>query len=186
MKRVLFAIILLIFGANIGFADDLDMGSGGDLWDNFNTQVNPLAKDQKAVSDEQFDSIIDKLKSKRQKKPKQMKGESIQQSNETEEITEAVKELPVICISVPLKVNEDGILPVGHYQVVGEMVEGQPRIKLYQAHFLMADFPATETNDDFDEPEINFVNLVDYSDTQLKIIFGSVDFNAFALVDIAE
>ena len=50
----------------------------------------------------------------------------------------------------------------------------------------MADFPATETNDDFNEPEINFVKLTDYKDNQLRIIFGSVDFNALAVIEPAE
>lgn len=186
MKKFLVLLSLIFFTSGMGLANELNFGSGGDLWDNFNTQVNPLAKEQKAVSDEQFNSIIDKLKSKRHKKPKQMKGESIQQSNETEQITETVQELPVICISIPIKVNDDGILPVGHYQVKGEMVDGQPRIKLYQAHFLLADFPAIETNDDFNEPELNFVRLIEHNDTQLKIIFGSVDFNAYAVVELAE
>lgn len=94
--------------------------------------------------------------------------------------------LPVLCISSPLKIGEDGTLPVGHYQVKGEMKDGHPRIKLYQAHYLMADFPAVETNDDYNQPEINFVGLQDYNDKQFKIIFGSVDFNAYAIVDIAE
>ena len=50
----------------------------------------------------------------------------------------------------------------------------------------MADFPAVETDNDFDEQEINFVRLLDHNDRQYKIIFGSVDFNAYAVVDIAE
>lgn len=186
MKKIFVLIFAVMLSANYIYADELDMGASGDIWDNFNTQVNPLAKDQKAVSDEQFNSIIDKLKSKRQKKPKQMKGESIQQSNETSEIKEVAQELPVICISVPLKINEDATLPVGHYQAKGEMIDGQPRIKLYQSQFLMAEIPAVETNDDFNEPELNFIKLTEYSDTQVRIIFGSIDFNAYALIDVAE
>lgn len=182
MKRVLVLILMIFITANCVFADDF--GSTGDLWDNFNNDA--VSGSQKPVTDEQFNSIVDKLKAKRQKKPKQMKGESFQQSNETQELKETVAELPVICISVPLKLSEDAILPVGHYQAKGELVDGRPHIKLYQAHFLMADFPAVMTNDDFDEPELNFIKLIDYSDTQLKIIFGSMDFNAFALVDIAD
>lgn len=186
MRKFLIALSLIFLAANFCLADDFT--STGDLWDNFNTTVNPLSKDQKAVSDEQFNSIVDKLKSKRQKKPKQMKGTNIQQSNETEELVEVTEELPVVCIAVPLRINEDSILPVGHYQVKGEIVEGTPRIKLFQAHFLMADFPAVETNDDFNEEDLNFVKLIDDkgAENQLKLIFGSMDFNAYTLVETAE
>ena len=182
MKRFLLILFSIILPLNVCLADDF--GSSGDLWDNYGSNVN--SGNDKAVSDEQFNSIIDKLKAKRKKQPKQMKGESIQQSNETEEIKETAVELPVVCISVPLKLSDDAILPVGHYQVKGEVVEGQPRIKLYQAHFLMADFSAVETNDDFDEPELNFVRLIEHKDEQLKLIFGSMDFNAYTIVDTVE
>lgn len=183
MKKIFVLLsVLFIFSGNV-LADDF--GSSGDLWDNYADDTATRAGQQKPVTDEQFNSIVDKLKAKRQKKPKKMKGESFQQSNETNEIKEAVEELPILSISIPLKLNDDGVLPVGHYQAKGEMVDGVPRIKLYQSQFLMADFPATETNDDFNEPEINFIKLKDYNENQVKIIFGSMDFNAFAIVDIA-
>lgn len=184
MKKIFVILFFILMFASTATADEF--GTTGDLWDNFNSSAPNQSEQQKAVSDDKFNSIVDKLKSKRKKQPKPMKGESIQQSNETEQINQTAEELPVVCISIPLKVNEDGILPVGHYQVKGELVEGQPRLKLYQGHFLMADFPATETSDDFNEPEINFVKLTDYKDNQLRIIFGSVDFNAFAVVEAAE
>lgn len=184
MKNFVILLSVLSLLSTPVLADEF--GSSGDLWDNFNNDTSTAAEQQKAVTDEQFNSVLEKLKSKRKKKPKQMKGESIQQSNETEELVEVAEELPVVCISIPLKLNEDAILPVGHYQAKGELVNGKPRIKLYQAQFVMADFPAVETNDDFNEPELNFIKMIDHSENQVKIIFGSMDFNAYAIIDIAE
>lgn len=184
MKKFFILLSIIIFASGSVFADDF--GTTGDLWDNYNDDTATQAGQQKPVTDEQFNSILEKLKSKRQKKPKQMKGKSIQQSNETKQIVETAEELPIICISIPLKLNEDSVLPVGHYQAKGEMVDGHPRIKLYQSQFLMADFPAIETADDFNEPELNFIKMKDYNENQVKIIFGSMDFNAYALVDIAQ
>lgn len=176
--RKLFVILfgILILTTNYAYAD-------GDLWDNFGDQNS---YGQKPVTDEEFDKAL-KSKQRKPKRDKNIpKGEEFRQSNETDFVNTIKENLPVLCISSPLKINEDSVLPVGHYQVKGEMKDGQPRIKLYQAHFLMADFPAVETNEDYDQPEINFVGMLDHSETQYKIIFGSVDFNAYAIVDIAE
>lgn len=167
---------ILLFTTNFAYAD-------GDLWDNFGDQNS---YGQKPVSDEEFDKAI-KSKKRKQKRDKNVpKGEEFRQSNETDFVNNIKENLPIVCISAPLKIGETGILPVGHYQAKGELQNGQPRIKLYQAHYLMADFPAVETDDDFDEQEINFVRMLDHNDRQYKIIFGSVDFNAYAVVDIAE
>ena len=76
-------------------------------------------------------------------------------------------------------------MPVGHYQVAGEKIDGNIYLKFYQAHNLLANIKATETNSDFNEEEINFVKLLPENDSQVKIIYGSVDFNAYALVNIA-
>lgn len=167
--------ILILAGTNTAYAE-------GDLWDNFGDQN---VYGQKPVSDEDFEKALES-KQKKKKNKDIPKGEEFRQSNETDFINKVDEALPVICISIPLKISEDGILPVGHYQVKGEMKDGHPRLKLYQSSFLMADIPAVETDEDFDQPEINFVGMIDYNDKQYKIIFGSVDFNAYAIVDTAE
>ena len=96
------------------------------------------------------------------------------------------KELPILLVPLNLAIKEDRILPVGHYQVTGERQNGKIYLKLYQAHNLLASLEATETNDDFGEEEINFVKLLPENQNQVKIIFGSVDFNAYTLVKVAE
>ena len=50
----------------------------------------------------------------------------------------------------------------------------------------MAEFEAEETLEDFNEPEVSFVNFITDKDNKLKIIFGSIDFNAFATVNPAQ
>lgn len=175
MRKIL-ALIFSLFILNNGicFAD-------GDLWDNFGDQNN-YGK-QQFVSDDEFDKA---LESKKRKKNKKIKGEEFHQANETKAITDTSEELPILCVPANLLISEDIIVPSGHYQVIGEKKNGVPVLKLYQAHFLMAEIPATETNDDFGQESVNFVSVIDASGNKLKIIFGSIDFNAFAVVDIAE
>lgn len=178
MKRIFILILtIIIFAGNASFAD-------GDLWDNFGDQN---VYGQTPVSDKEFEKALDSKKGKKKRDKNIPKGEEFRQSNETEVINKMPESLPIVCVSAPLKINENAILPVGHYQAKGELKDGHPVIRLYQSQFLMAEIPATETNDDFNEPEINFIKMIDAgNENQVKFIFGSVDFNAYAILDIEQ
>lgn len=182
MKKLLtLFLILFISSSTLTLASD-------DLWDNFGDQN---VYGQKAVSDKEFNSLIDKLKNKKKKKEKIKDkiikdGESFQQSNETEFLQKVPTELPVLLVPLQLSISETGILPIGHYQVVGKKENSKIYLKLYQSKTLMANLPAIETNDDYNQDAINFVKLIEYTPQQIKIIYGSVDFNAYTIVDIAQ
>lgn len=172
---ILFSIIFLT--GNVSFAE-------GDLWDNFGDQN---VYGQTPVSDKEFEKALDSKKGKKKRDKNIPKGEEFRQSNETEVINQMPSSLPIVCVSAPLKLSGDAILPVGHYQAKGELKNGNPVIKLYQSQNLMAEIPAAETNDDFNEPEINFIKMIDSdNENQVKFIFGSVDFNAYAILDIEQ
>lgn len=167
---------MLFFAGNTVFAD-------GDLWDNFGDQ-NTYG--QKAVSDEEFDKALESKQKKKKRNKNIPKGNEFHQSNETEFIKQTEDELPILCIPANLFIDKNITLPIGHYQVKGEKTNGKPVLKLYQAHFLMAEIPAIETNDDFNQESVNFVELLENGENQVKIIFGSIDFNAYSVIDIAE
>ena len=50
----------------------------------------------------------------------------------------------------------------------------------------MAQFPAIETNDDFDEDTITFVKWLSEGDDKIKLIYGSIDFNAYTVLSISQ
>lgn len=181
MKKIFLILFSIIFiSSGCALAD-------GDLWDNMSGDHN--AYGQKPVSDEEFNSVVEKLKEKKfgKKKNKNIpKGESYRQSNETNYINKVDEELPVLCIPAPLQADINHVIPVGHYQIVGEKVNGEPVIKLYQAHYLIAQLPACETLDDFGQKHINFVELLPEDEDKVKIIFGNIDFNAYTILDIAK
>ena len=176
------------------FAADTDFDT--DLWTNYNNdEIINNAKEPQFITDEDFEKAIEQMDSKVNKwknwaeKRKRPKGEEFSQSNETEIINNEQGEdasLPVVSLPVELKIGE-GIVPVGHYQVQGEMVNGRPVLSLYQAHFLVAKIPAIETNEDFDQEEILFANWLsdDENPDRIKLIYGSLDFNAYTYVDLA-
>lgn len=180
MKK-LFLILYFILFLSCGSAM-----ADGDLWDNYGDNN---AYGQKPVSDEEFNSVVEKLKEKKfgKKKNKNIpKGESYRQSDETKFINNVDEDLPVLCIPTPLQADVNHIIPIGHYQIVGEKVNGEPVIKLYQAHYLIAQLQACETKDDFNQEFINFVDLLPEDENKVKIIFGNVDFNAYVILDIAQ
>ena len=167
MKRILIlSLIVLISGVNQVYAE-------GDLWDNFGDQN---FYGNKPVSDADFDKAL--ATKKHEKKPKKVKGDTYQKSNETEVINEKAEELPVVCVNTDVKIYEDSILPVGHYQVKSEKINNKIYLKLYQGHYLMAELEAIETLDDFDQPEINFADFIIDGD-KYKLIYGSIDYNAY-------
>ncbi len=179
MRKILVVIFFIVLlGSGCVYAE-------GDLWDNYGDNN---AYGQKPVTDEEFNSVVDKLKEKKlgKKKNKNIpKGESYRQSAETQFINNVDEELPILSITLPLKADRNHIIPVGHYQIVGEKINGEPVIKLYQAHYLIAQLQACETLDDFNQKTINFVELLPEDEDKVKIIFGNVDFNAYTILDIA-
>lgn len=163
-----------------------------DLWDNFG---DSNVYGQKAVSEEEFQKAIESKKNKKspfgktfslkkQKNKDVPEGENFSQSNETEIISNTKSELPVLMIPISLKINDNYIIPIGHYQIEGEKTDdGEVFIKLYQAHDLIAKIPAKETEQDYEDEAINFVKLEPHGETHVEIIYGCLDFNAFAIID---
>ena len=59
-------------------------------------------------------------------------------------------------------------------------------IFLFQSQFFKGKISATETEDDFEEKEINFAKILPYNESFVKVIFGSIDFNAYTLIPFVE
>lgn len=190
-KFLVFLVSIVLFTGLSANADDIDLPSGGDLWDNWT--MPSMEPEVKPVSDEEFDKAIEQVDSKvnkwknRFKKWQQPRGKEFSQSNESETIKteEGIDaSLPVLCVPVEL-VSGQYIIPVGHYQIKGEKIDGMPVLKFYQAHYELAQIPATETNDDFGEEVITFAKWEPSGDDKIKIMYGSLDMNAYAFVKIS-
>ncbi|MBP3925430.1 hypothetical protein J6E39_09370 [bacterium] len=183
-KNFALFFILLLFCLPV---NSEEFSTSGDMWDNFADQ-NTYG--QKPVTDEEFDKALKKKKIKKNFWGKEIKnknipkGEEFRQSNETDFITEVPKELPVLLIPVELIIDESTVLPIGHYQVMAEKKDGIVRIKFYQSGNLAGEIKATETNDDFNQETVNFANWFEHGTDKIRVIFGSLDFNAFADVYI--
>ncbi len=177
MRKILTIIfIILLTASDFAFAE-------GDLWDNFG---DSNVYGQKPVSDKEFEQALESKKGKKKRDKNIPKGESFSQSNETEQLSSTTKEPQILLIPLNLKTGNNSIIPIGHYEIEGIKENGNVYLKLYQAHNVIAKIPATETNDDFNEPTINFVKLLPHGENHVQIIYGGIDFNAYSIIDIAE
>ena len=50
----------------------------------------------------------------------------------------------------------------------------------------MAQFPAVESTSDFGEDTISFVKWEPVNDNEIKVMYGSLDMNAYAIIEIKE
>lgn len=200
MKKIfcVFALTLLtcFCGTSNCFADDLDATSGGieNIMDATSVIENGFGN-QKQITDEEFQKTIDKIKEKRMKSkkyrkknniPTPMKGSSINESNR-ESIDETAEQNLILTSPVEM-ITEDGMeIPAGHYKIVGKKAKDNSiRLEFYQSYTLVASVPALETKDDFDESSVNFIKMLPYSEQKVKIIYGSMDFNAYTFINIKQ
>ena len=184
-KMFLMSLLSILF-----FTPNLKAEDAG-LWDNFGDTNIYIPEEQTAVSDEQFDKTVENVKEKQKKRgffkpkePKKMKGSSYQESNETEFFSNIVIETPVLRIPYELLTLDGKTIPIGHYQTIFEKDDnGIVTVKLYQAHTLIAQLPAQETEEDLFEDKINYLTLEDFDENKVKINYGSINFNAIAIID---
>ena len=191
MKKLVLIFTILLLSVTPAFCDDFfDTYTGiqdeGNLWDN-----------QKPITDKEFEAAIDSLQAKKkQKEAKQRKkkikkvsggGTSLHPGlDPTNEITELEPlkthkdEGRLINIPVDILVD-DGILEKGFYNVYGEKdKDGNIYISFYQSQFLKGKIKAKETKYDFGSDDIDFAKFEPYDENYVRIMYGSLDFNAYA------
>lgn len=189
----LFLASILFLGIQISFAEDWSDYSGVDrAWDG-----------QKTITNKEFEQVMDALQEKAKKKEAKQKkkrakkisggGTSLHNELNPEKVIpelESVKPVSEdLLVNLPVNLIVNGkLLEKGYYNVVGERDKTDNKIylSLYQSHYLLAKIEATETEDDYGEEEVNFVKIKDYNNSFVKLIFGSIDFNAYAYIPFQE
>lgn len=171
----------------------------GDDWSDFSS-VDNAWDGQKTITNKQFEETMDALQAKSKRKEarkkekvlRKFKGSSLTPEMDAhndeiinEQPDETVAEFQLINIPVDFIVD-DKLVERGYYKVEGEKKSDGVYINLYQAHELKARIKARETKDDFDEETITFAKILPCNDHQMKIIYGSVDFNAFVYITFIE
>lgn len=179
---------MLLFGLPSSSYDGLDEFSGIDrAWDG-----------QKSITNKEFEEAINTLESKKkEREAKQRKRQikriggggtslhpGLQPDSEIVPMTSVDKKDDGLLLNVPVAlIIDDCPLEKGYYKVVAERDKNNDiYISFYQSRFFKGKVRASETNDDFGEETIDFVRLIPYNDSFVRIIFGSLEFNAYAYV----
>lgn len=187
MKKFLVTLFIFFLSTTASKSDVLEDFNGVDrMWDM-----------QKPVSNQDYDKVINALeeqKNKKEEKKKKKKRKKISGGGTSlhEELNPDIsipeieplkpkEEGQLINIPVDLKLNGE-ILEKGFYKVIAQKENNKIYILFFQSQYYKGKVEATATEDDYGEKELDFVRLLPYNDDFVKIIFGSIDFNAYTFV----
>ena len=94
-----------------------------------------------------------------------------------------------VLINIPVRIYiENKFLDKGYYKVCAERDKdsGKTFVKFYQSQFLIATIEVHETDDDYGQNELDFAEILPYNESFVKLIFGSIDFNAYTFLPFSE
>ena len=188
-KNILVLILVLCFCKSNAIADS---------WDDF-SNVDRMWDGQKSITNQQFEQVMEKLEEKgkqkeqkiQKKKRKKLFGSGttlhseLNPDNDIPEIQAPVSKDDGILINLPVDIVVNNThLEKGYYNVFAQKDKesGKLYIKFYQSQFFKGEIEATETDDDYGEENINFAKIIPYDDSFVKIIFGSLEFNAYSYI----
>ncbi len=188
MKRNIFlisAIVLILSStSSLNAAEFEDFGDIDRMWDG-----------QESVTNKEFEEVMDALQSNQKKKEEKQRKKLIKKISgggtslhDGLEPDSEIQEIPALkpdtegqLLNIPVSILIDGVpLEKGFYNVIGKREEnGKVTLSFYQSEFFKGKVNAIETTDDFGEETLNFVKLLPETGSKIKIIFGSLDFNAY-------
>lgn len=162
-------------------------------WDDFGN-IDRMWDGQESVTNKEFEEVMDALQSNQKKKEEKQRKKLIKKISgggmslhDGLEPDSEIKDLPALksdaegqLLNLPVSIIIDGCpLEKGFYNVIGKRENGKVYLLFYQSEFLKGKVAAIETSDDFNEESLNFVKLIPETESKVKIIFGSLDFNAY-------
>ena len=161
------------------------------------TGIDHAWDNQKPITDQEFEKAINTLTEKQKKKDEKAKKKKIKKISgggtslhKGLEPMSDIKEQEVLkeknkyegqLLNIPVSfILDDKVLEPGFYNVFGEKNKnGEVYLSFYQSQYLMGKVKAYSTKNDFGDEYIDFVKMDVYDDNYLKVMFGSLEFNAY-------
>lgn len=172
-----------------------------DGWDDL-ADVERMWDGQKTITNQQFEEVMNALEQgekrkeekQQKKKIKKISGGGTSLHNDLNPESEILSNSSLnpseegMLINVPVNlIIDNNPVEKGFYKLIGERDDdGKVYISFYQSQFFKGKVIAVETEEDFEEKEINFARMIPYNENFVKIIFGSLDFNAYAFIPFVE
>lgn len=190
MKKTLLIILLLVFCIGIP--------AYAETWDDF-SNIDRMWDGQKAITNQDFEEVVEALeekgKQKEEKKAKKKRKKlfgsgstlhtELNPDSNVQEIPELKSEKEDLVVNVPVRLIIDGKpLEVGFFKVLPDVDEqtGKKYVSFYQSQFFKGKVEVTETEDDYGEETLDFAKVLPYNESFVKLIFGSLKFNAYAYI----
>ena len=192
MKKLAYLILLLFLISPTSVLAD-------DFFDNY-TGIDRAWDGQKSITNKEFEEAINTLTEKKQKKEAKAKKKKIKKiSGGGTSLHKGLEPMSEISaqdslkkkgeydgqlLNLPVDIVVDGnILERGFYNVFGEKDKnGEVYLSFYQAHYFKGKVKASVTKNDFDDENLDFVKMEPYNDDYIRIMYGSLDFNAYTYV----
>lgn len=166
-----------------------------DSWDDF-SNLDRIWDGQKSITNQEFEQVMDKLEEqnkqkeekKNKKKRKKLFGggttlhEELNPDSNIPELDSLKPKTDGILVNVPVQIVIDGKpLEKGYYKLMAEKDEEHKKIyvNFYQSQFFKGKVEVVETQDDYGEESLDFAKIIPYNESFVKLIFGSIDFNAY-------
>lgn len=193
MKKILslFLILYLLSNAAIVLADD-----GADFWDE-PMKIDAAAKSQqKAVTDQEFEKVMQMFEKKKKKaaEKNKPKGNPIglpMQENSTPADANAFKVTyevyPTVMIPVTLITADNIVISPGYYRILSVKKNNDVYyLNFYQGSNIIAKVRAINTGKDYNQKSLNYTKIIPVNDDYMKVIYGDIDCNIEARLDIKQ
>ncbi len=168
-----------------------------DFWDE-PIKIDEAAKSQqKAVTDKEFNSVLDfftrnKKKKKEKKKPKgapigPQLPEGQMPPSDSNVIPATYDDYPTVMIPVTLVTPGGAEIEPGYYRILSVKAENRTFfLNFYQGNQLIAKIPAREVNTDHNQQSLNYAKIIPVNDMYVNVIYGDIDCNIEARLDIKQ
>ena len=170
-----------------------------DFFDNY-TGIDHAWDNQKPITDQEFEKAIDTLTEKQKKKDERAKKRKIRKVSgggtslhkglepmgeiKAQDVLKEKSKNEGQLLNIPVNfIVDNKVLDAGFYNVFGEKDKnGDIYLSFYQSQYLMGKVKAYKTNNDFEDEYLDFVKMEVYDKNYIKIMYGSLEFNAYAYV----
>ena len=177
--KLVFIIFLLTMSPT--FADDID------FWDE-SMKIDAEAKNQqKSVTNQEFEKVLNFLQRNKKKKEdkKKPKGSPVWQSSAPEEeqksisniLNTAKQDYPTVMVPVTLITPNGTEITPGFYRMLSAKNDTGYYINFYQGNSLVAKTKAHETGNDHNQDSLNYAKLMPVGDEYMRVIYGDIDCN---------
>jgi len=182
MKKffIILSLFIISLSSKSALADDIGL-------DDYSSGIENAWYGQKPVTDESFEKTVTKLEEKKKgNKKKNFKGTSLNhvEKDNGNYMNELSDKTLLLGLPVELVTTDGQEIPVGHYNIVGKKVKNKVYLDFRQSNSIIATVEASESDSDFGESSISFVKLIPYDETKVKLIYGSIEFNASTFIKI--